>query len=396
MISAARTIALAGVSLLLSACGIFGGGDDEELAPKELLEFEETLPVKKLWSAKLGADSEFLRVGLLPAGDGTRIYAASRDGNVLAFDPESGKRLWRSKTESLLSAGPGVGNGFVVVVGSDGELIALSAETGEQRWQRNIDGEALATPIVSDDVLIVYTIDGHLRALSTFDGSERWSMEQSPPSLTLRGTAAPVVVGSSVIAGFDNGRLIAVNLRDGTPEWEAMLSPPSGRSDLERLSDVDGAIAAVGQDVYATGYQGRLASVASESGQILWAREISAYAGVSADWNNVYTSNADGEVIALTRSNGAETWRNDALLRREPTMPVPFDTTVAVGDFEGYVHFFSNLDGNPVARRRVGKRMISGAPVVIGGRLYVQSEAGVLTAFAVPEREARETADGDE
>lgn len=394
MIAAARATLLGAAGLLLAGCGIFGGEEDDALAPKELVDFEETLPVEKIWSAKLGGGSENLRVGLTPAGDGTRIYAASRDGTVTAFEPSSGRRLWRTGTEAALSAGPGVGGGLVVVAGSDGELIALDAESGQQSWRRNIDGEALATPIVSGDSLVVFTIDGRLRVLSAYDGSERWSIEQSVPSLTLRGAAAPVVVGSSVIAGFDNGRLIAADLLEGTTEWEAMLSPPTGRSDLERLSDVDGAITAVGQDVYATGYQGRLAAVAAESGQVLWEREISTWVGVSADWNNLYTANADGEVVALSRQTGAEAWRNDALLRRQPTLPVPFDTAVAVGDLEGYVHFLSNLDGHLVARRRVGKGRISGAPVVIGGRLYVQSESGRLAVFAVPERESPDDADG--
>ena len=59
-----------------------------------------------------------------------------------------------------------------------------------------------------------------------------------------------------------------------------------------------------------------------------------------------------------------------------------------VGDFEGYIHFFSNFDGRPVARVRLGKGMISGAPVVVGDKLFVQSETGAIAAYAVrlPER----------
>ena len=192
-----------------------------------------------------------------------------------------------------------------------------------------------------------------------------------------------------MIAGFDNGRLVAVDLDDGVIEWESVLAPPSGRSDLDRLADVDGTVAVVGQDVYAAGYNGRLASLAAESGQLLWAREISSPNGVAADWNNIYTVGAGGEVIALLRRNGDDVWRQESLLRREPTPPVPFSTAVVVGDFEGYVHFFNNFDGRPVARERVGKGMISGPPIVIGDKLIVQSEEGNIAAFAVrtPERE---------
>lgn len=376
-----RLPVIALLCMAVGGCSIFGG-KDEELPPKELTDFERTLDVKKVWSAKVGKGSELLRISLMPAGDGKRVYAASYDGKVSAFDPESGKLAWRSELEVSLSSGPGVGNGMVVVAGPDGDVVALRAEDGSEVWRTNVVGESLAAPQIRNEVVVVYTINGILRALSALDGSELWSIEQSSPALTLRGSATPLIVGASVVAGFDNGRLIAVSLADGVTEWEAMMSPPSGRSDLERLADVDGYMATVGQDIYAAGYQGRVASLAAESGQILWAREISTYAGIAADWNNVYIVADNGELIALRR-NGSDLWRQDALLRRNPTAPVAFNNTVVVGDFEGYVHFFSNEDGKTVARMRAGNGIFSGAPVVVGTRLIVQSEDGSLTAFAV-------------
>lgn len=383
----ARLLLLGTASGLIAGCGLFGG-DDDVLPPKKLIKFEATLPVKKIWSAKLGKGSEFLRVGLSPAGDGKRIYAASRNGVVSAFNPETGKRIWRVEVDVLLSAGPGTGENYVVVAGSDGDLICLAANDGREVWRININGESLARPLIRNDSVVVQTIDGKLQVFSVFDGKKLWSIEQSAPRLTLRGTSSPVIVGTTVVAGFDNGRLVGTSLSSGVTQWEAMLSPPSGRSDLDRLSDVDGSVVVVGQDIYAAGYQGKLAAVASESGRIIWARDISTHVGVAVDFANVYSIDESGEVIALLRRNGSEVWRQDALLRREPTSPVAFDNAVAIGDFEGYVHLFSNIDGRPVARIRVGKGLLSGAPVVIGGRLYVQSESGVLEAYAVrrPER----------
>jgi len=208
--------------------------------------------------------------------------------------------------------------------------------------------------------------------LSAFDGTEIWSADQSLPALTLRGAAAPVIAGSSVIAGFDNGRLVASNLSDGELQWEGIITSTSGRSDLERLSDLDGAMAVVGQDIYAAGYQGRVVALAAESGQVLWSREMSTYAGLAADWDNIYVVGDQGELIALLRRNGSDVW----------------------------VHFFANTDGRPLARVRVGKGMISGTPVVAGGKLFIQSETGVLAAFVVaepaPKGDAPEVAGDDE
>lgn len=384
---------LAAAALALAGCGIFGGEEDEGLQPKPLTDFAATLPVERAWSADLGSGSELLRVALAPAGDDGRVFAASRDGRVSAFDPATGDRLWVTTLELPLSAGPGAGQDRVAVVSSDGYLVCLRADDGNEVWRTFIGGESLARPIIAENSVVAYTIDGKLHVHSLFNGSERWSMEQSLPPLTLRGSSAPLVVGTTVITGFDNGRIVASGLIDGEVRWEAVLSPPTGRSDLERLADIDGAMAVVGQDLYATGYQGQMAALAAESGQMLWSREISTHVGLGADAGNVYVVSESGELIAMDRQTGAELWRQDALLRRRPTAPVPYDGTVVAGDFEGFVHFFSAEDGSPVARVRVGDRMLSNAPVVIDDRLYVQSETGRLGVFEIVRPEQAVEAD---
>jgi len=395
-----RNLLALSAALMLSACGLFGD-DDEELEPAELIDFEAKVKIKRLWKTKIGADAEFLRVALRPMGDGNRIYAASVNGIVVALDPESGKQVWRNKLGIGVSSGPGVGEGLVVVVAADGDVVALSTEDGTERWRAYISGESLATPLVYEEWVIVQTVDNKLTALSVFDGADRWTVEQSTPALTMRGSTSPMQVGQTVVTGFDNGRVMAIDLSSGDVEWDSMLAPPSGRSDLDRLSDIDGDIAVVGQDIYASGYQGRIASLAAESGQVLWAREISTYEGVSADWNNVYSTLDNGELVALNRRSGTEIWRQNALLRREPTVPMSFRTTVAVGDLEGYLHFFSNVDGEPVARVRAGKSAIVTTPVVMADRLYVQSDDGSISAWYVVEpkrddRRAPDTAEGDD
>jgi len=402
-VTKARRLAdLAGLfaaSMLLSSCGLFGD-KDEELEPKELVKFESTLKIKKLWSTKVGGKSEYLLVGLRPVGDGNLIYAASQDGKVSAIDPDSGKSRWTSELEIELSAGPDVNEGVVAVASKNGHIVLLDASSGAELWRVYVGGETLAKPLIKGDKVVVQTIDNRLVALARFDGRQRWESKQSMPALTMRGASSPALVGTTVVAGFDNGRLVAFDIDTGDIEWDSMLSMPKGRSDLDRLADIDGAIAIVGQDIYAAGYQGRISSIAAESGQVLWSREISSYEGVAANWNSVYTVKDDGEIIALTRTNGAELWRNDDLLRRDPTLPVPFHTSVVVGDFEGYLHFFSGLDGEALARVRFGSAAISSDPLVVANRLYVQSDDGKLGAFEIvrqrPKRNAPDVADQPE
>ena len=344
----------------------------------------KTLNIQQIWKTKIGKGSEFLHLSLLPSGDKTRIFLASHDGKVAAFQSRNGEKLWNLDLETELTSGPSFGNNRIIIISRNGELICLRDDDGSEVWRVKIKGESIALPLIRNDAVTVLTIDGQLRNFSIFDGSERWMTNQDMPLLTLRGASSPIAIGNNVIAGFDNGRLVSVNIDTGVVEWESMLSPPSGRTDLERLTDIDGVIKSMGQDIYAVGYQSQVASIAAESGQILWAKDLSSTAGVAIDEELIYAVTDTGDLVGMKRLDGSEIWRKDILLRREVTAPTKFKSTIVVGDYEGYLHFFDHKTGELVSRKRVGKGAISGSPVVIGEYLYVQSESSEMAVFSIP------------
>jgi len=309
-----RTAPLARLALLAAlALGAGCANDKDVEKPSELVDFRESVSIDRLWSASLGGGDDVMRVGLAPAIDADRVYAAGRDGDVAALQLADGKQLWRKSTKATLAGGPGVGAGLVVVGSSDGEVIALDAKDGAQRWRVAVGGEVLSAPAVAAIAVVVRTVDGRLRGLSVEDGRELWREEQSLPRLTLRGAAAPVVADGTAIAGFDNGRVIAVTVAAGEVLWESLVTPARGRTELERMVDIDAAVKVSGADVFVAGYQGRVAMLALDSGQTWWSRELSSHRGLDIDDDRVFVSTAGGEVAALRRRTGIELWRQDAL-----------------------------------------------------------------------------------
>ncbi len=368
------------VALTLAGCGMFGG-DEETNVPAELVKFKPTLNIKKAWSRKLGAGAEHLRLALEAASDGTNIFAAAHDGRVAAFSADKGKRLWLKKTGLPLSGGPGVGNDVVVLGSSNGDVIALDSADGRELWRTTVSSEVLAAPALTADLALVRTVDGKLIALDIDDGSEAWFVQQSVPRLSVRGTGQPVVIGNAVLCGFDNGKLAAYDLGDGSLLWDLLLSPPSGRTEVDRLSDINASIRVVGNDVYVVGYQGVLGSLAVESGQVLWTREISSHNGIGVDFNNLYVSRDDSVLIAMTRRAGHELWRQESLLYRDISGPTPFGSSVVVGDFDGYLHWFDAATGELQDRVSTGGARITTAPLVVNETLYVVTDDGKLFAF---------------
>ncbi len=375
-----RLLVCAWVAWSLAGCGMFGG-DEEEDQPAELVKYKPTLKIKKAWSRNLGDGAERLRLALGAASDGTNIFAAAHDGRVAAFTADKGKRQWLTKTRLPLSAGPSVDGDVVVLGSSNGDVIALNAVDGRERWRTTVSSEVLAAPALTSGLVLVRTVDGKLVALDITDGAQAWFVQQSVPRLSVRGTGEPVVTGNAVICGFDNGRLAAYDISDGSLLWDVLVSPPAGRTEVDRLSDLNASIRIVGDDVYVVGYQGVLAAAAVESGQILWNREISSHSGIGVDFNNLYIARADSELIALTRRAGRELWRHGMLSNRDITGPTPFGSSVVVGDYEGYLHWFDAATGTLQDRVRAGGERITSAPLVVNDTLYVVTDGGELFAF---------------
>lgn len=383
--------------VLTGLIALAGCATMEPLVPPEpLTEYTPAFAVEEIWSTGAASDSEDLNLGLRPVSDGERVYAASYDGTVTAYDLHSGDEVW-SRTlevpgdsgwfsgtrEVEVSAGPTVADGLLAVGGSDGIVALLEAATGRVLWQHTVSSAVLAPPAIGNGYVVVHSVDGTLTALAAGDGSERWVTEQPVPALTLRGSAAPVIEGDTVYAGFDNGKLLAVQLADGRVQWEVPVATPSGRTDLERLVDLDGIFKVTNQATYAVAYHGAAMAIVNLSGQVAWAQEVSSLRGLDADWQRVYITDETSELWALDGRSGAVLWRQDDLRGRNLTAPTRFQNFLVVGDFESYIHFLSTDTGVQLARIEIDGSRIIAPPLAVNDILVVQTEEGSLAALRI-------------
>lgn len=363
---------------VLAACS----GEKGKEPPAELVDIKSQLDIRREWSESLSGKADHLRLALRPEIVDGVVYAGGHKGEVVALNAETGRRLWRVNTKLPLSAGPGVGDGVVVFGSSDGNVVALDAATGAERWRHAVSSEVLARPLVTEGLIVVRTVDGRLQALSIVDAAQRWVVQEAVPALSLRGSAPAVRVGDAVVAGFDNGKVMAVDLKSGETQWDTIVSPPQGRTELERLVDIDSAIKAAGDDIFVVGFQGRAAMLARESGQVWWAKELSSHRGFGMDDDNLYISNAEGGIVAYRRRDGGPVWEQLTALRlRGLTAPEVDGGAVVVGDFEGYLHWLDKGTGTIIGRVKTGGDRITNAPLVAGGRVYVQTDTGRLVAY---------------
>jgi outer membrane protein assembly factor BamB len=379
---------LIGLAVLVAA-GLAGcdwikspGGEDVS-PPAALTEFSASLPVTRLWARDLGDGAGKAGLRLRPAYSDGRVFASDSSGSVAAFDAASGAPAWRVDLGQPLSSGPGVGDGLVVVGGIDGAVSALSATDGRQRWVARASSEVLAPPAVAAGVVVVRAQDGRLFGFDAADGKRRWVFDRGVPLLSLRGNGPPLVADGVVYAGYDNGKIVALNLSDGILRWEQTLAQPEGRTELERMVDVDGELTFGRGELFAASHRGQVGAITPDNGRLVWSREFSSTVGVALAGDRLVVVGVDGAVAALDVRSGAALWKQEGLAFRWPGTPAVVGSHVLVGDFEGWLHWLSMEDGSFAARQRQGDAGIRAAPLAVGDVVYVASAEGELAAWRV-------------
>lgn len=364
---------------LLGACSSTG----PQVLPTPLEPLTTSLSVTRDWINVQAVELERHGARLPVSVHDGRIYWIDGAGTVHALDAVSGTKLWKYDTERAAGSPVGGGiEGLVFVATRDATVIALDAQTGRLRWQEQVSSEAVAPPQGNRaQVVVVHTVDGRVHALAAETGQPMWNFESSVPSLSLRGTATPVIDGDRVIVGLASGKVAALSVWDGALRWRAELATPTGRSELERMVDVDTTPRLVDDTLFAAAFQGRIAAMAPATGHIRWSRDVSSSQEMAVDDERVYLADSDGVLWSYFQRNGTVAWRQDALKGRTITGPVVYGDYLVVGDFEGYLHWVERSGGHIVHRERLDDQPIGAAPVTDGERLYVGTRSGVIYAM---------------
>ena len=367
------------LTFLIAACS----DDDDILPPSPLPVFEPSLQIEELWDYGIGdgIDDNFLL--LRPAVTENHVYAASYEGEVAKLDRLEGDEIWEVDTDHRITGGVDAGYGVVVYGTAEGEAVALDEADGTQIWLTRLTGQVLAVPAVGPGLIVFQTYDGRLHALDRESGAVQWVYDTSVPPLTLRGESSPVQIGNVVMAGFANGKLVAMDTKTGFVGWERAISEPQGRSELERLNDLDGRFWVSRTVVYAVNFQGNLVALDIRTGQPLWSRDMSSYAGISEFLDQVYVVDEDSNIYGLDAVNGAEVWHQELLKGRRLTAPTAYDRYVVAGDFEGYLHWMAYKDGAFLARVKVDSEGLWAPPIVKNNVVYVQGNSGEIAAYQV-------------
>lgn len=369
-------------ALLLAGCAPMERLSEEpEKKPLEQLEAQVTLQRK--WTISTGRGAGKSDVKLLLARYENNLITVDQDGRLLSINSANGQQVWLTELNASISSGPGVGEGKIVVGTNSGKVIAVDANDGKVLWTSSSTSEVLAAPRISDGVVYIHAMDGSFSAYSLADGRQLWRFTHNIPRLVLRAGSTPAASSKYIVAGFATGKIVAVRKSDGAIEWTQDVGHPKGRTDLQRMVDISADPIIQDDVVYAVSYQGDLIAAQLNSGQIIWERNISSYAGFILDNEMLYVSATNGDVVAVDRTTGHTFWLQDSLHGRRLSKPVVMGKYIIICDTEGLVHVLDKQTGKLVGRYQFDKGGVEATPIVNNNIVYILGRRGKLVALEV-------------
>jgi len=367
---------------LLVSCG---GDKDNTEPPAELTIIEYNVPLQLNWSLDTRAAKNRASYRLRPLLIGDRIYSIDTGGTVICVDLVKGRKLWKFDTELAPITGLGGNDQILIATSQDGDIVAFRESDDElvKLWGIRVESEIRATPVVDNDQVFVRSVDGKLRSLAIADGAEQWVVSRRVPALSLTGNSEPLVAGPLVFTGFDDGKVIAYERDSGQTRWESTISAPSGRTEIERLVDVDGRFVLSNGVIYVASFQGRLAAIQAVSGDLLWSREFSSYQPIALDDDALYLSADDSHLWAIDRRTGSAFWKQDVLHARRITAPAVIGDNLVVADLDGYLHWFSKSEGTLLSRIRTSYTRNYVQPITWQDSVLTLDKFGLLASVSI-------------
>ena len=368
-------LVLGAVVIALAACS----GSSRVRKPAELVTVTNQFDLQPVWSTSIGSSESF---NFHPIVAGDAVYAASHGGNLAKIDLATGNKLWSVSVPENLSVGPGSDGRTTVAVTTKGVVYAYD-DAGKPMWNVSVGSEVLSEPVVAGGVVVVRALDNRFIGLDALTGAKKWTYQRQQAALSLRVGYGMLAIGNEVIVtGFTGGRFGMIAIANGGLVWETPVSFPKGFSEIERLNDVTAKPSMEGDILCAVSYQGRIGCGQARTGNLLWFKDYSSYTGTSQSTDMVFSANDKSYVTAFATKDGTQVWENTQLTFRDVGESLAVGRVLLMGDAQGYIHAFSQANGEMVARIRHDSSPISAAPIAVGGLILVQSQGGKIAAYS--------------
>jgi len=345
----------------------------EKPVPAPLQDYAPKLKVASDWSRSIGAPPAYL--SMVRAGH--QLAVANRD-EVLLLEATTGAEQARLPVNGRIETGVGFDGRHMAVVTEASDLVVLDAS--REVWRLRLASPVATAPLVAGGRVFVLTVDRRVEAYDLLDGQRLWVHRRPGEPLNLSQPGVLMAYKDTLLVGV-GARLVGLDPLQGSVRSDLAVAASRGVNEVERLSDLVGPAARVGDTICLRSFQVAVACVNADRASLLWSRQQSGYQGLAADADVVVAADSSDRVTAWKRSSGDLLWSTERLRNRGLSAPVSFAGAVVFGDGEGWLHFLDRSRGETLLRLPTDGSAVAAPLLRDAHRLWVLTRDGRLQAF---------------
>ena len=382
---AMKWLGLGMAAVMLTACSSVVEKVEPKMAP-----IESELSLERLWQVKHERFRDMDSEGVQFAQTENLIYTVSSTGMISALKKSETGRwtdqiVWQAKLAENITAGATLSGTQLLVGTSKGRLKAFDAQTGTFLWSKQLSSEVSSLPVVVNGMVYVRTVDGNLFALNAVDQSIVWQSSQPMPKLSLRGSPAVLVEDGVVYVPWETGLVQALKADSGVLLWETRIAIPTGRTDLERMVDIQSSLQSANGYLYVAGFHGKFAALDKQTGNFIFVKELSSYRDFVVDGASVFFVDEEDILYGFDALSGSPLWKQTSMKGREVGDLTVNQKALLVTDAWGYVHWFNKVQGTEFARYKYSDGYGTGNSAVRvfadNQFMFLYDDDGVLTLY---------------
>lgn len=351
-----------------------------------------------LWSVSIGKGEDHRhRITADPVVAGGRIFTLDSRARVAATST-AGAPLWSvdltpssDSADDASGGGLAFGAGKLFATSAFGELVAFDPASGKVLWRQRFDAPVTGAPTVEGNVVYVIADDASGWAIDTTTGKVRWQIPAVPARATMTGGSSPSVEGRMALYPFGSGQLVGVLKAGGTPMWTAVLGGTRLGKAYALVTDIAGDPVISGNTAYVGTTAGTIVAVDITTGEELWTADVGAMSPIWMAGGSLFSVSDDSRLVRVGARDGSVIWSADLPYyektkpKRRRNVTPHFGPVLAGGRLllasgDGLIRFFDPVNGTALGSAKIGGAAAVD-PVVAGGTLYIVTEDGKLRAF---------------
>lgn len=207
---------------------------------------------ERSWQKKLGP------VETSPLLHGETLFVLTRQGKLLALDPETGEERWTHSTNEMTASSPAAKDEHVYVATRAGALYAVNSKTGTLMWEQRNLRTVMTTPVVVGQHVYLASRDSILYCIDRKSGEIEWEK-----NVGAKIYASPSAGMNYLVLGTAAGDLIALRYADGKMGWRFRAN-----------SVINSSPFIAGDFVYFVSLDKHIYGLTEESGELQWEKRV--------------------------------------------------------------------------------------------------------------------------